>query len=198
MSDDETQTPRASGSGDPLTRVLTAITSSQAELGELRDEMRGVQEDTAAKLASVKSERPYQFRKKGHEEQHAFNASVQGRLVEAGLQLNRAERGVAEGAARTSLENAKRALQEGKDLITQRQKLIKVTDRSELGWAVVAEYQADEQADNLDDERKLERAAERRMAGKKWKMDAGNCSSRREKIHWPHHWALWCRLPKSR
>ena len=62
-------------------------------------------------------------------------------MVEAGLQLNRAERGVEEGAARTSLENAKRALQEGEDLITQRQKLMKVADRSELGWAVVAEYQ---------------------------------------------------------
>ena len=136
--------------------------------------MRGEQKNTAAKLASLKSEWPYQFRKKGHEEQHAFNASVQGRLVEAGLQLNRVERGVAEGAAQTTQVNAKQALQEGEDLITQRQKLIKVADRSELGWAVVAEYQADELGDNSDDERKLEhaeRATERRMAGKKRKMD---------------------------
>ena len=104
--------------------------------------------------------------------------------MEAGLQLTRAERGVADGADQTSLENAKRALQEGEELITQRQKLIKVADHSELGWAVVAEYQTDELAENLD-ERKLEhaeRAAERRMAIKKWKMDAGRRSSR-EKIH---------------
>ena len=82
-----------------------------------------MQEHTAAKLASLRSERPYQIHKKGHEEQHAaFNASVQGRLVDAGLQLNRVELGVAEGAARTSLQNAKQALQEGESLITKRQK----------------------------------------------------------------------------
>ena len=56
----------------------------------------GAHEDMAAKLASLRSEWLYRFRKKGHGEQHSFNASVQRRLVEAGLQLNRAERDVEE------------------------------------------------------------------------------------------------------
>ena len=48
-----------------------------------------------------------------------------------------------------------KALEEGEELITNRQKLIKVADRSEFGWATVEEYVADELADNSDDEKRL-------------------------------------------
>ena len=77
--------------------VLAAINTSQTEQRELREEVRGAQEDTAAKLAALKTERPYSFRKKGHEEQYVFNAAVNSKIVEAGLQLSRVERGVADG-----------------------------------------------------------------------------------------------------
>ena len=49
--------------------------------------------------------------------------------------------------------------------ISERQKLIKIADRSEYGWGVVAEYQANELESCSEDEKKLEkaeRAAERR------------------------------------
>ena len=78
---------------DPLELVLAAINTSQAELRELREEVRGAQEDTAAKLAALKTERPYSFRKKGHEEQYVFNSAVNSKIAEAGLQLARVERG---------------------------------------------------------------------------------------------------------
>ena len=65
---------------------------------------------------------------------------------------------MADGAAKVALDAAKEALTKGEQLMAQRQKLIKVADRLELGWAVVAEYQADDLAENSDDERKLERA----------------------------------------
>ena len=159
---------------DPLELVLAAINTSQAELRELREEVRGAQEDTAAKLAALKTERPYSFRKKGHEEQYVFNSAVNSKIAEAGLQLARVERGVADGAAKVALDAAKEALTKGEQLMAQRQKLIKVADRSELGWAVVAEYQADDLAENSDDGRKLERAekaAERKVAAKRRKLD---------------------------
>ena len=73
---------------DALELVLAVINTSQAELRELRDEVRGAQEDTAVKLATLRSERAFQFRKKGHKEQYSFNAAVRGRIVEAGLQLD--------------------------------------------------------------------------------------------------------------
>ena len=59
------------------------------------------------------------------------------------------------------IEKAKKALEEGERTITDRQKHIKVADRSEFGWATVEEYVADELADNSDDEKRLFRAEAR-------------------------------------
>ena len=61
-------------------------------------------------------------------------------------------------------------LKEGRALIAERQKLIKIADRSELGWAVVNEYTADELAANSDDEKRIEKAekaAKRKVARKR-------------------------------
>ena len=41
--------------------------------------------------------------------------------------------------------------------VIERQKLIKLADRSEFRWGVVAEYTADELADNSDDEKRIEK-----------------------------------------
>ena len=49
-----------------------------------------------------------------------------------------------------------------------RQKAILIADRSEHGWATVAEYEEDELADNADDEKRLFRAEAR--AGRKLKQ----------------------------
>ena len=68
------------------------------------------------------------------------------------------------------MDKAKLSLRRGKDALAHRQKLIKVTDRSELGWAVVAEYETDGLAADSDDEKRLERAertAERKVARKR-------------------------------
>lgn len=48
---------------------------------------------------------------------------------------------------------AKKVLQEDEELIQQRQKVIKVTDRSEHGWATVEENIADKLADNSGDKK---------------------------------------------
>ena len=40
----------------------------------------------------------------------------------------------------SALQQAKAAVQEGIALVKDRQKVIKLADRSELGWAVVNEY----------------------------------------------------------
>ena len=60
------------------------------------------------------------------------------------------------------VERARQSLQEGESLINNRQKLIKVADRSEHGWATVEEYVTDELAENSDDEKRLFKAETRR------------------------------------
>ena len=41
------------------------------------------------------------------------------------------------------------------DLLHERQKLIKIADRSDRGWATVDEYVEDELAEDSDDEKRL-------------------------------------------
>jgi uncharacterized protein YeaO (DUF488 family) len=64
-----------------------------------------------------------------------------------------------------AVEKAKFAIDEDEKLITDRQKLIRIADRSEHGWATVEEYENDELADNSDDEKKIFKAETR--AGRK-------------------------------
>ena len=62
------------------------------------------------------------------------------------------------------------------ELLSRRKKLIKLADRLEAGWAFVEEYIEDDLADNLDDERRIEKtekAAERKLAKRKRERDAG-------------------------
>ena len=61
-------------------------------------------------------------------------------------------------SGKEQLERAKKEVVEGMSFLARRQKLIKLADRSESGWAVVEEYDADTLADNSDDERKIEKA----------------------------------------
>ena len=111
----------------------------------------------------ARHEKPYGFKKKGNEEQSNFNSGVEETLAEAEAEL-------AGVGASLALERAQQSLERGRKLIAERQKLIRIADRSELGWGVVAEYTADELAEDSDDE-KAERAAERK-AGKRRKKRA--------------------------
>ena len=66
-----------------------------------------------------------------------------------------------------AVERAKTAIQEGMDLLSKRQKLVKIADMSENGWATVEEYVEDELAKDSDNEKRLFRPEAR--AGRKAK-----------------------------
>ena len=72
---------------------------------------------------------------------------------------------------REDLAKMKEALQEGLKLLSERQKLIKIADRSDSGWLTAQEYMADEIADDSDDEKRIARAE--RQAEKLQKKRAG-------------------------
>ena len=72
------------------------------------------------------------------------------------------------------MKKAKDALLRGRKLLAEHQKLIKIADRSDLGWAVVSEYTANELAEDSDDEKRLEKAektAERKANRRKKSFD---------------------------
>jgi hypothetical protein len=60
------------------------------------------------------------------------------------------------------------------DLLNNRQKLIKLAEQSEHGWATVAEYEANELAEDEDDGKKILRAEARAGRKIKQKQTQGN------------------------
>ncbi len=72
-------------------------------------------------------------------------------------------------------------IEEGQQLIKNRQKLIKLADRSKDGWQVAQEYESDDLASNSEDEkriRKAESAVEKKR--KEGKSQANNAPKRFE------------------
>ena len=87
------------------------------------------------------------------------------------------------------MERAKTAIEEGEKLVLNRQKMIKIADRSEHGWATVEEYEDDELADDSDDEKRLLKAEAR--AGRKLKQKVAKTKSKKN-FKKPNGW--WSRV----
>ena len=87
-------------------------------------------------------------------------------------------------------EKATQEMEAGEALLLNRQKMIKLADRSELGWSVVEEYEADELADNSEDEKKIARAekeAERKAIKRKKRFADGQSTEERQPQRSVHH-----------
>ena len=158
---------------DQLALILGAINKLQEEMQFLRREMRESQEEAAAKIETIKREKPLQFNKKAHEVQHSFNQSVEGRLRDAEANLAKAARLLPEGPAKEVVVRAQQDLTKGTELISHCQKLIHIADQFEYGWVVVDEYEEDDLVAYSDDEKRLERVelvAEWKVAAKRKKQ----------------------------
>lgn len=123
-------------------------------------------------LQRSQSEKGFVYKKKGSEQQAALNRRVDEALAECQGELA----SVTSGPTPPPFKRAHKALENGRELISKRQKLIKIADRSEYGWAVVAEYTTDELAVDSDDEKclkKAEHAAEQKALKRKKKAVGG-------------------------
>lgn len=146
-------------SQDDFARLLGAMETMQSQMASMKRELTQERAEANEQLVKkLKMDKKPNFKKKAHEKQFEFNEEVKDKLGEASAGLN---------ADPPAIEKVKKALKEGEVLINQRQKLIKIADRSENGWATVDEYMADELADNSDDEKRLFKAESR--AGRKLK-----------------------------
>ena len=157
-------------SGSQFASLLSAIQESERrldnKLADFKADVRQALDKAATKAVSkMRHDKPYEYKKKSHEEQARFNAQVEETVQEAQEALTALEE-------TPSLQRARDALEKGARLLTERQKLIKIADRSANGWGVVTEYTADELADDSDDEKRLEKAekaAERKAVLRKRK-----------------------------
>lgn len=125
--------------------------------------MAGSQEKACGKLTQkLKEKDKFQFRRKGNEVQHAFNEELKEKIDEALPLLEKQE----------SVECARQFLKKGSAMIAERQKLIKIADRSDQGWKTADEYERDPVASDSDDEkriRKAETAAEKKATRERLK-----------------------------
>ncbi len=78
-----------------------------------------------AALKRAKHDKPYSFKKKGNEEQATFNARIDEALAETQSTL-------AGAGTSPALERAQQSLERGRKLLAERQKLIRIADRSEF------------------------------------------------------------------
>ena len=59
------------------------------------------------------------------------------------------------------LQCAQTKINEGMDIVSHRQKLIKLADSSKHGWKIVEQYEAHQLADDSDDEKRIHKAEAR-------------------------------------
>ena len=83
----------------------------------------------------------------GNEKQFKFNQSVEARFDSAISAIEKKKP-----------DKEKKELGEGKKLLSERQKLIKLFYRSECGWATVSAYVTDDLADTPEDEHRISKA----------------------------------------
>ena len=102
-----------------------------------------------SKINEVKFKDKYIFRKKGNEEQYKVNAKVNEKISEAKTELKVIM------TEDNRIETALRKIDEGMDIIKDRQKFILMADSFETGWVTVKEYSRNELAEDSEDEKRV-------------------------------------------
>ena len=167
---------------DALLRSVDALKQLQKEnqeamarkLSQLENEVAAGQDSAAQRACKkMKLERVPEFKKKGHERQYAFIKGVKDHVDAASQILSKLK--PADDREEATVKAAMEELDQGMKALLARQKLIRIADRSELGWQVIDAYESDELASGDEDAKRLEKAekvaeqkAERRR--KKWTL----------------------------
>ena len=129
--------------------ILSAVNT---QIQGLQSNLLKAQSDLASQIASEVQPETYVFMKKGNEQQFNFNRKVIKRSSAAVKALESGTIGKG------------KELNEGISLLNNRQKIVKLADKSEFGWATVQEYVCDDLADDEADASKIEKAEKRAAA----------------------------------
>ena len=128
---------------DDISGLISSILSTfEARFSE---NQRYLSENQLSKIRqNILSNENYKFKKKSCE----FNAKVLGKLRDAEAHADSGFR----------QQDVKQDISEGIKLISNRQKLIRMADASELGWRFVDEYVTNPLASDEEDEKRMNRA----------------------------------------
>ena len=151
-------------SDEKFQELMDAIRTSKQDLqkdftdqiAKLKSEVTAGQETSSQEVVKRLNKRSYQFKRKGNEAQFVFNTTVEEHFDAARKELGKLN--PTNEHEKDIVKKTAAPLKEGIKAIEVRQKHIKIADRSELGWAVVAAYEDDELASDSDDEKRIYRA----------------------------------------
>ena len=121
---------------------------------------RSIQEDINKAVKKVKNEdNPPEFKRTYNKDQFSVNQKVLSAI-------QKTEEAISIG----NVDEASTYLAEGKKVLIERQKHIKIADREDCGWEVIKHYTSDVLADNSDDEKRIIRSRRQALADKKEKQ----------------------------
>ena len=136
------------------------------------------QKSSSQEVVKKLNKRTYQFKRKGNEAQYTFNTTVEEHIDAARKELGKLN--PVEEHNKAIMKKTGELLKEGIKAIEIRQKHIKIADRAELGWAVVAAYEEDELALDSDDEKRIYRAEREAERVAKRKRPEGSNAARKK------------------
>ena len=113
----------------------------EEKIADLKTEVNSAQQKTSQNLAKKIGNSSYQFRRKGNEHQYHFNSTIEEAMCSAKDELTKLKPTAPEEKA--ALKRAEERLGEGTKALAERQKHIKVADRSEFGWPTINYYRDD-------------------------------------------------------
>ena len=142
----------------------------------MREFKRTLSEDFVDKtideaVKRIKSSTVPKFKNKGKKIRYETNNSSMKKIDRA---INAIEKG--------KIEKCQDKLAEGKKIILNQQKLLRIADREENGWEVVRCYLSDDLASDSEDEKQLSRA--RREAASNKKKREANKQKDKKKQFW--------------
>ncbi len=138
--------PEDVSSTDLLALVKSTIRS---EVGILERRLTRHAEDTKSELTKTfKTQQAVEFRRVGNKRQYDFNTDIVDRLDTLSAMVS----------ARSGTAQTLDFLRDIRKVLTRRNKLIRLADKSDAGWGVVEEYEKDELASDSGDERKIRQA----------------------------------------
>ena len=143
------------------------------KIADLKTEVNSAQQKTSQDLVKKIENSTYQFKKKGQRAPVPIQFDCQEAMGSAKEELAKLKPTAPEEKA--ALKKAEEKLNKGTKALAERQKHIKVADRSEFGWATVNYYWDDPLASDSDDEKNLNRAE------KEARKDAERAASKRRR-----------------
>ena len=151
---------------DSLLKAVSDLKSSQQENQcDLDDKLKKLEKDVAAAqqdateraLRKAKRGRSMEFKRKGHQEQFEFNEQVEDHLKAASKRIKKIATPGDSDSKRFPKE-ALEELQEGMDVVAERQKHIRIADQSEYHWRTVEAYKVGALGDSNKDAKKIKEA----------------------------------------